>query len=111
MGDRSKVLEGQAAQLSALGAMERGERRHRRRPPGSWGRCSFWLGVILMVLSFGIYPAYSVVPFLRISRWSQGGVVIAMSVVSWAMFFVGTVLAGQEGVAYVKRRFSWRKGA
>ncbi len=66
---------------------------------------SFWLGVMLMALSFGIYPAYPVVPFLPISRWAKGGAAVGMSVVSWGMFFVGSVLAGKEGVAYLKRRF------
>jgi hypothetical protein len=37
-----------------------------RRPPQG---LSFWLGVILMALSFGIYPEYLVVPFLPISAW------------------------------------------
>ena len=66
---------------------------------------SFWLGVILMALSFGIYPAYPVVPFLPISAWRRGEVAMGLSVVSWGMFFVGSVLVGKKGVAYLKRRF------
>jgi hypothetical protein len=62
-----------------------------------------------MALSFGIYLAYPVVPFLRISGWARGGVAVGMSVVSWGMFFVGSVLAGKEGVAYLRRRFSRRR--
>ncbi len=65
---------------------------------------SFWLGVILMVLSFGIYPAYPVVPFLPISAWRKGEVVVGLSAVSWRMFFVGSVLVGKKGAAYLKRR-------
>ena len=77
--------------------------------PRSRRRFSFWLGVILMALSFGIYPAYLVVPFLPISRWAKGEAAVGMLVVSWGMFFVGSVLAGKEGVAYLKRRFSGRR--
>jgi len=71
-------------------------------------RVLFWFGVILMVLSFGIYLAYPAVPFLPISGWARGGVAVGMSAVSWGMFLVGSVLAGKEGVAYLKRRFSRR---
>ncbi len=63
-----------------------------------------------MALSFGIYLAYPVVPFLRISEWAKGEVAVGMSAVSWGMFLVGSVLAGKEGVAYLKRRFSRRAG-
>src|SRR5437867_10279903 len=73
-----------------------------RRPPQE---LSFWLGVILMALSFGIYPAYPVVPFLPISAWRMGEVAVGLSAVSWGMFFVGSVLVGKKGVAYLKRRF------
>jgi len=63
-----------------------------------------------MALSFAIYLAYPVVPFLPISRWATGEMVVGMSVVSWGMFLVGSVLAGKKGVAYLKRRFSeWRE--
>jgi hypothetical protein len=70
---------------------------------------SFWLGVILIALSFGIYPSYPVVPFLPISAWRKGGVAIGLSAVSWGMFFVGSVLVGKKGVAYLKRRFFGRR--
>src|SRR6266511_3208640 len=59
------------------GATEGGRRPENivnvRRPPQG---LSFWLGVILMALSFGIYPAYPVVPFLPISAWSMGEVAV-----------------------------------
>jgi len=72
------------------------------RPPQG---LSFWLGVILVVLSFGIYPAYPVVPFLPISAWRKGEVAVGLLAVSWGMFFVGSVLVGKKGVAYLRRRF------
>jgi hypothetical protein len=77
-----------------------------RRPPQG---LSFWLGVILMALSFGIYPAYPVVPFLPISTWRKGEVAVALSAVSWGMFFVGSVLVGKNSVAYLKQRFFERR--
>jgi hypothetical protein len=70
---------------------------------------SFWLGVALMALSFGIYLAYAAVPFLSISVWRKGGVAVGLSAVSWGIFFVGSSLAGKEGVAYLKRRFFERR--
>lgn len=62
-----------------------------------------------MALSFGIYFAYPMVPFLPISGWGKGGVAVGLSVVSWAMFLVGSVLAGKEGVAHLRERFSRRR--
>ena len=78
-----------------------------RRPPQG---LSFWLGVILMALSFGIYLAYPVVLFLPISAWRKGEVAVGLAAVSWGMFLVGSVLVGKKGVAYLKRRFfEWRE--
>jgi hypothetical protein len=77
-----------------------------RRPPQG---LSFWLGVILMALSFGIYLAYPVVPFLPITVWRKGEVAVGLAAVSWGMFFVGSVLVGTKGVAYLKRRFFERR--
>jgi hypothetical protein len=54
----------------------------------------------LMALSFGIYPEY-LVPFLPISAWRKGEVAMGLSAVSWGMFFVGSVLVGKKGVAYL----------
>jgi hypothetical protein len=75
-----------------------------RRPRRSW----FWLGVILMALSFGIYPAYPMVVFLPISRWDKVGVAVGMAAISWSMFFVGSGFVGKKGLAYLKQRFSSR---
>ncbi len=41
-------------------------------PPEPQSRASFWVGGILILLSFGIYPAYPLVPFLPISLWQKG---------------------------------------
>jgi hypothetical protein len=63
-----------------------------------------------MAVSVGIYPAYPMVPFLPISAWRKGKVAMGLSAVSWGMFFVGSVLVGKKGVAYLKRRFFERRG-
>jgi hypothetical protein len=62
------------------------------------------VGGILILLSFGIYPAYPLVPFLPISLWQKGAVGIALATMSWAMFLAGSALAGKKSVAYLKRR-------
>src|SRR5512138_1391736 len=65
------------------------------RPPG---RASFWLGAILVLLSFAIYPAYPLLPFLPISLWQKGGAGIALAALSWTMFFAGSALVGKKGL-------------
>jgi hypothetical protein len=77
-----------------------------RRPPQG---LAFWLGVILLALSFGTYASYPVVAFLPISTWRKGEVAIGLSAVSWGMFLLGSVLVGKKGVAYLKRRFFERR--
>ena len=78
-------------------------------PPG---RVSLWTGGLLILLSFCIYPAYPLVPFLPISLWQKGGVGVALVTISWAMFLAGCALVGKKGVAYLKRRlFSQRAPA
>jgi hypothetical protein len=77
-----------------------------RRPPQG---LPFWVGVMLIGLSFGIYPSYPVVFFLPISAWRKGEVAIGLLAVSWGMFFVGSALVGKKSVAYLKRRFFKRR--
>jgi hypothetical protein len=74
--------------------------------PGPLGPVWLWVGVILILLSFGIYFAYPLVPFLPVPMWQKGGVGIGLASVSWAMFFVGSALVGKKGVAEFKRRLS-----
>jgi hypothetical protein len=49
---------------------------------GPPGRVSFGVGVSLMLLSFGMYSAYPMVPSLPISMWQKGGVGIGLAAVS-----------------------------
>ena len=76
---------------------------------GAPGRMSFWLGVTLMTLSFGIYSAYPLVPYLSIPPWQKGSVGIGLAAVSWGMFFAGSALVGKKGLIYLKRRLPWQK--
>ena len=73
------------------------------------GRASFWLGAILILLSFGIYPAYPLVPFLPISLWQKGGVGVALAALSWVMFLTGSALVGKKDLAYLKRCLPWQR--
>jgi hypothetical protein len=69
---------------------------------------SFWLGVGLMAASFGIYLCYPAIPFLPISLAAKVGLGVVGSVVSWSIFFVGSLLAGREGRIYLRRLFGLR---
>jgi len=77
--------------------------------PESSSRASFWVGAILILLSFCIYPAYPLLPFLPISLWQKGGLGIGLAALSWGFFFVGSALIGRKGVTYLKRRLPWRR--
>jgi hypothetical protein len=65
--------------------------------------------VALIASSFGMYLAYPVILLLPIGPWAKGIVIVGASVLSWAVFFGGTLLAGREGLAYLKGRLAaWR---
>jgi hypothetical protein len=57
-----------------------------------------------MALSFGIYPASPAVRFLSISAWRKREGQWGWRL-SWGMFFLGSVLIGKKGVAYLRRGF------
>lgn len=72
----------------------------------------FWSGVGLMALSFGIYLAYPTILFLPFSGRDKVAVAVAGGIASWGIFLAGSILAGREGYAYLKRRVSaWRDTA
>ena len=68
-------------------------------------RLAFWIGVALIASSFAIYPAYAVIALLPQPPQVKIAGAIVGSAISWAMFLLGTSLAGRRGVEYVKRRF------
>jgi hypothetical protein len=80
-----------------------------RALPEPPSRVSLWTGGLLILLSFGIYPAYPLVPFLPISLWQKGGVGIGLAVLSWSLFLAGSALVGKRGMAYLRRHFWSRR--
>lgn len=77
--------------------------------PGPPSRASLWAGGLLILLSFGIYPAYPLVHFLPISLWQKGSVGIGLSVLSWTLFFAGSALIGRKGMAHLRHLLRWRR--
>ncbi len=57
-----------------------------------------------MAVSFLVYPAYSVVPFLSLSDRMKIGVTLLTSLLSWGVFYAGIYLSGREGYDWLKRR-------
>lgn len=57
-----------------------------------------------MALSFLVYAAYPmIIVFLPFSGTVKGGLILAASFLSWAIFSAGIFLAGREG-------YNWLKG-
>jgi hypothetical protein len=73
-----------------------------RRPGRSW----FWLGVTLMTLSFGIYPAYALMVFSPMSWLDKFAVAVGLAAISWSVFLVGSAFAGKKGLAQLRQRLS-----
>lgn len=60
-----------------------------------------------MALSFLVYPAYSVVPFLPLSDRMKIAVTILTSLLSWGVFYAGIYLSGREGYDWLKQH--WKR--
>jgi hypothetical protein len=72
----------------------------------------FIIGVVLMAMSFLIYPAYPlIILFLPSSGRVKFDVIVALSLLSWAVFSVGIFLAGLEGYEYLKKLWKRRTSA
>jgi len=67
----------------------------------------FWVGLLLMMVSFGLYPAYAFIAVLPISRPSKVAAAFSAWLISWGSFSVGTAMAGAEGIEYLHRL--WRR--
>lgn len=90
------------ATISAAAARARTGFGRPRRP-------GFWLGVILMALSFAVYPAYHLVAVFPMSWAGKVGVAAGLVAISWSMFLVGSLFAGEKGLARLRQRLSaWR---
>ncbi|MFQ5846647.1 MAG: hypothetical protein ACE5IQ_03120 [Candidatus Methylomirabilales bacterium] len=69
------------------------------RPKGK----GFWIGVGLMASSFAVLGFYLVIPFLPVSEKTMVSMLGVGWLVSWGLFFVGTLLVGRDGYLYLKQ--------
>ena len=66
-------------------------------------RALFIAGVVLMVISFLVYPAYPIiVVFLPASESVKISIIVAAWFFSWSVFSAGIFLAGLEGYEWLK---------
>lgn len=68
----------------------------------------FWLGIVLMVLSFSVYPGYGLIVALPLTATGKMEVGVAAWATSWGCFALGSALAGAEGVEFLRRVFRRR---
>lgn len=71
------------------------------RPRRSW---TFWLGIVLVVLSFVLYGLLPVLPFLPLSAAARLGLAPVLIAAGEAAFWVGGLLLGK---AFVARMRGW----
>jgi hypothetical protein len=60
------------------------------------------------VASFAIYPTYPLIALLPMPVKTRVLGELAAWIVSWALFCVGTALAGRDAVGYLKQLFARR---
>ena len=71
----------------------------------------FIAGVVLIVISFLVYPAYPLtLLFLPASVRVKIDVIVALSLLSWAVFGIGIFLAGFQGYEWLKEHWKRRVG-
>ncbi len=71
--------------------------------PASQQSVRFFVGTVLMAVSFLVYPAYPVIIlWLPLSASAKAGVSVAVWVLSWGTFSLGAYLAGPDGYAWFK---------
>jgi len=61
------------------------------------------VGIGLIAASFGIFALFGVIPFLPVSSETKAGIAVIGWAISWALFFIGSLLAGNEGYSYLKQ--------
>ncbi len=64
-------------------------------------------GIILIWISFLIYPLYAVIPFLPFSSTIKIVVATAGFLISWALFSAGVFLAGKGWWQWISKRKGW----
>jgi hypothetical protein len=67
----------------------------------------FWVGLLLIVVSFGLYPAYALIALLPMSHPVKMAAAFSAWLISWGGFSVGTGMAGVEAIETVCRL--WRR--
>lgn len=67
-------------------------------------RLRFTAGITLIAVSFLVYPAYVVIPFLSVPDTKKLGITLLASLLSWGIFCAGFYLSGREGYAWLRRR-------
>lgn len=76
-----------------------------RRPDGgsrATGSVAFAVGVVLIAVSYLVYPGYAVLPMLGLTARGIAAGAFTLWISSWALFVVGTLLAGKEGVFWLR---------
>jgi hypothetical protein len=63
---------------------------------------AFWSGVVLMAASFALYPALPAIALLPVSTQTKLAEGVAAWLASWTLFIVGGLLAGKEGVRFLR---------
>ncbi len=89
--------------------MEEGGDQKQCEPKATLGGIPFWLGVILMVELWDL-SCVSGGALLFDLGVAEGGSGKWGCRLSWGMFFLGSVLIGKKGVAYLRRDASADEG-
>ncbi len=70
------------------------------------GTRAFRVGSALIVASFVLYPTYPLIALTPMPVKTRVFGELAAWIVSWALAFVGTALAGKDAVGYLKQLFA-----
>jgi hypothetical protein len=71
----------------------------------------FYLGVAMILASYGTYPLYAALPLLPIPARLLSPVLLSVWGFGWAVFVLGTLLAGKDGTEYLKKQWRRLRGA
>ena len=78
------------------------------KSPSERKRVLLVAGVVLMAISFLVYPAYPVIIlWLPVSHGGKMGAIVTAWLLSWSVFTVGALLAGLRGYEWLKEM--WRR--
>jgi hypothetical protein len=78
------------------------------KSPSDRKRVLLVAGVVLMAISFLVYPAYPmIILWLPVSHSAKMGAIVTAWLLSWSVFTVGVLLAGLKGYEWLKK--AWRR--